>query len=143
MKKIGVAIAVVCSVSGLGLAGSAQAIGTSKTVSATVGPVSTPAVPVQVCVDNNCVNGPAASSITLSVSATAGANVTPNLVLPTIQPGSCAAGTGAVLVVNSGSAGATIQGLVRLTVNGTTQTLPINQTVATPNKTVTVSACAV
>ena len=144
MKKLGVAIAVVCSVSGFGLAGSAQGIGIGpKTVSATVGPVDTPAVPVQVCVDGQCVNGPAASSVTLSVSATAGANVTPNVVLPTIEPGTCAAGTGAVLVVNSGSAGATIQGLVSLTVNGTTQTLPINQTVATPNKTVTVSACAV
>ena len=141
MKKIGVAIAVVCSVSGLGLAGSAQAIGTSKTVSATVGPVSTPAVPVQVCVDNNCVNGPAASSVALNVSATVAANVNPTVVLPTITPGTCAAGTGAVLVVNTGSLGAVINGSVTLTVNGTTQTLPIGQTIATPNKTVTVSAC--
>ena len=143
MKKLGVVIAIVCSVSGLGLAGSASAIGTTKTVSATVGPVPIPAVPVQVCVDNTCVDGPAATSVALSVSATAAANVNPTVVLPTITAGTCAAGTGAVLVVNTGSLGAAIQCSVTLTVNGRTQTLPISPTIATPNKTVTVSACAV
>ena len=136
-------LAAVCGAVSLALMWPASAVGTTKTVTATVGPVSVPAVPVKVCVDSTCVSGPAASTVTLTASATAGVDVNPTVVPPSITPGTCSAGTGAVLVVNTGSVGATIQGLVKLTVNGTTQTIPIAQTIATPNKTVTVSACAV
>ncbi len=143
MKRLALVFAAVCSVSALAFAGPALGIGTSKTVSATVGPVPVPEVPVQICVDGTCVQGPAATTVTLTASATAGADVNPIVVPPTINPGTCGAGTGAVLVVNTGTLGATIQGLVKLTVNGTTQTIPIAETLATPNRTVTISACAV
>ncbi len=142
MKKATLLAATCCLVS-LALIGPASALGTTKTVKATVGPVSVPAVPVQVCVDDTCVTGPAATTVTLTASATAAVDVNPTVVPPSITPGTCSAGTGAVLVVNTGSVGATVQGLVKLTVNGTTQTIPISETIATPNKTVTVSACAV
>ncbi|HYX44196.1 MAG TPA: hypothetical protein VE760_04070 [Acidimicrobiales bacterium] len=136
-------LAAACSLLSLAVIGPASAVGTSKTVSATVGPVSVPAVPVQICVDTTCASGPAATTVTLTASAQAALDVNPTVVPPSITPGTCPAGTGAVLAVNTGSVGATIQGLVKLTVNGTTQTIPIAQTIATPNKTVTVSACAV
>ncbi len=142
MKRLGLVLAV-CSVSALAFAAPALGVGTDKTVSATVGPVEVPAVPVKICVDGTCVEGPAATTVTLTASATAAADVNPIVVPPTINPGTCAAGTGAVLVVNTGSLGATIQGLVKLTVNGTTHAIPIAETIATPNRTVTISACAV
>ncbi len=143
MKKLPLLAAAGCLVVSLAVMQPASGVGTSKTVAATVGPVPVPAVPVQVCVDTTCVTGPAATTVALSASATAALDINPVVVPPTITPGTCAAGTGAALVVNTGTVGATIQGLVRLTVNGTTQTIPIAQTIATPNKTVTISACAV
>ncbi len=135
----------------LALAGSALA---DTTVTATVGPVTVPRVPAEVCVIqtdvtpalNECVQTPAAQTVTLNVVVQV---PTPKLVLvpPTITPAQCPAGTeGVALKVNTGSAGATIGGsvTVSLVVNGepVTQTIPINQVVAGPNQTVTVFACA-
>ena len=44
--------------------------------------------------------------------------------------------------MNTGSAAATISGSVTVIVNGQPVTIPINQTAAGPNQTVTVLACA-
>ena len=119
----------------------------ATTVSATVGPVPVPAVPVQICVVqtdvgvNECVTGPAAQTLTLTVVVTVG-NVTPILIPPTITPAQCPAGTqGVALNVNTGTAGAIISGSVTVVVNGQPVTIPINQTVVGPNQTITVFAC--
>ena len=147
LRRITAAVATFIAV--LALTGSALA---DTTVTATAGPVTIPAVPVEVCVVqgdvpvNECVETPGAQTITLTVVV----NVpTPNVVVvpPTITPAQCPAGTeGVALRVNTGSAGATIGGSVTVTVvvNGmpVTQTIPINQVVAGPNQTLTVFACA-
>ncbi len=147
MRKLTVAVGTLMGV--LALSGSALA---GTTVTATVGPVTTPGVPVEVCVlqgdvaVNECVEAPGAQTVSLTVVVDV---ATPNLVVvpPTITPAQCPAGTeGVALKVNTGSAGTTIGGSVTVTlvVNGmpTTQTIPINQVVVGPNQTVTVLACA-
>ena len=137
--------ATACLLGALSLTGSALA---ATTVTATVGPVPLPAVPVQVCVVqgdagvNECVTGPAAQSLTLTLAVNV-AQVTPVIVPPTVVPAQCPAGTeGVALKVNTGSAAATISGSVTVIVNGQPVTIPINQTAAGPNQTVTVLACA-
>ena len=120
----------------------------ATTITATVGPVAVPAVPLQICVVqtdagvNECVTGPAAQTVTLTVVVTLG-DVTPVVVPPTITPAQCPAGTqGVALNVNTGSVGGTITGSVTVIVNGQPVTIPINQTVVGPNQTITVFACA-
>jgi len=147
MRKLIVAVGTL--IGGLAITGSALA---DTTLTATVGPVTTPGVPVEVCVVqgdvpvNECVQAPGAQTVSLTVVVGV---PTPTLVVvpPTITPAQCPAGTqGVALKVNTGSAGATIGGSVTVTlvVNGvpTTQTIPINQVVAGPTQTVTVLACA-
>lgn len=145
-RLLGRLIAVTACLFGvLSLSSSALA---ATTLTATVGPVPVPGLPVQVCVVqsdagvNECVTGPAAQTVTLTVVVNVG-NVTPVLVPPTITPAQCPAGTeGVALKVNTGTAGATIAGSVTIIVNGQPTTIPINETVVAPNQTVTVFACA-
>ena len=133
----------------LALTGSALA---DTTLTATVGPVTVPGVPVEVCVVqgdvpvNECVETPTAQTVTLTVVVQV---ATPNVVVvpPTIAPAQCPAGTeGVALKINTGSVRATIGGSVTVTlvVNGmpTTHSVPINQVVAGPDQTLTVFACA-
>ena len=149
MKLRRVTAAVGTFIGVLALTGSALA---DTTLTVTVGPVTVPGVPIEVCVVqgdvpvNECVETPGAQTVTLTVAVQV---PTPTLVVvpPTITPAQCPAGTqGVALKVNTGSAGATIGGSVTVTVvvNGvpTTQTIPINQVIAGPNQTVTVFACA-
>ncbi len=140
MKRLALLLAAVCSASVLALASPALGLHEPRTVSRTVGPVDVPPVRVMICVDDNCVKGPAATSVTLTVSAT-----TPGTDLfaegPRIDHSKCATGRGAVLVVKTGTVGANIVGTVKLTVDGTTHTIPLPETVATPDKTVTFSVC--
>lgn len=147
LRKFAVAVGTLIGV--LALTGSALA---ATTVTATAGPVTIPAVPVNVCVVqgdiplNECVQTPGAQTVTLTVVVNV-PTPTVALVPPTITPAQCPAGTqGVALRVNTGSAGATIGGSVTVTavLNGmpVTQTIPINQAVAGPNQTVTVFACA-
>ncbi|MGH9265273.1 MAG: hypothetical protein ACRD1D_11335 [Acidimicrobiales bacterium] len=129
----------------LALGGTALA---ATTVSVTLGPVPVPGVPVEVCVEqtdvgaNQCVTGPAGETVTLTVTVTladAGLIVVP----PTIAPVPCPAGTGGLAAqVTTGTAGATVGGSVTVTGNGRSVTLPVAQTVLTPNQTLTVYACA-
>lgn len=108
-------------------------------VSGSVGPVPVPNVPVQICVGATCQQTPALSSVGLAVGALTEGNAVP----PTFRSGSCAAGTGGVLFVTGGSAGAIVTG----TLNGTLPNgaryeqsigAPIN---LAPNATTTISAC--
>ena len=138
-------VATGCLFGALSLSSSALA---ATTITATVGPVPLPGVPVQVCVVqpdagvNECVTGPGAQTVTLTVVVTVG-GLTPVIVPPTITPAQCPAGTeGVALKINTGTAAVTISGSVTLIVNGQPTTIPINQTVAGPNQTITVFACA-
>jgi hypothetical protein len=123
------------------LAAAGPAVAQPTTVTATVGPVAIPAVPVSVCVDNGtnkCVQTPPATTVGLTVSTT----VDPGAVTPpTILPGACSNGQGVALVVNTGSAGTVISGSVTVTVNGSPAVIPIGLPATPPNQTVIVSAC--
>jgi hypothetical protein len=123
-------------------------------ITASVGPVTVPGVPVEVCVVqadvpggvNECVETPEALTVALNV-VVQGATPEPNVTLPTITPAQCPAGTeGVALKVNTGGVDAAIGGSVTITliVNGmvVTHTIPIDQVVVGPNQTVTVFACA-
>ena len=113
----------------------------ATTVSATVGPVAVPGVPVNVCVDNGtttCTPTPAATTVSLAVSAT----VNPDAITPpTVIPGTCSNGQGVALVVTTGSAGSIISGSVTLAVNGNPTIIPIAVPSTGPNQTVIISAC--
>ena len=132
-------LAVSTVVSALALAGPAQAQPT--TVTATVGPVTVPGVPLSVCIQNGattCTPTPAATTVGLTVSATINAGA---LTPPTVVPGTCSNGQGVALVVSTGSGGSTISGSVTITVNGNPTVIPISLPPTGPNQTVIVSAC--
>jgi hypothetical protein len=140
-RSIPVAAAAICCC--LALSGTAFA---DSTVSATVGPVAVPSVPVSVCVTapdvDKCVSTPPAQSVTLKVTATAvtpGAAVTP----PTITKIPCPAGTnGTAAEVATGSAAVTVGGSVTVAPSPLPPvTVPVVPTVAQPGKTVKVYAC--
>lgn len=134
------ALALVPLTAGV-LALGAPAGAAPTTVSATVGPVAIPGVPVNVCVDNGaltCTPTPVSTSVSLTASATVDpAAVTP----PTVVPGACSNGQGVALVVTTGSAGTLISGAVTVTVNGTPTIVPIGLPASPPNQTVIISAC--
>jgi hypothetical protein len=137
------AVSVFVAVATLG----GEALATT-TISATVGPVVVPAVPVSVCVDQSdlavseCVSTPPAQDVTLTVTVTVG-DVTPVLVPPTVTPILCPAGTqGVALQVFSWTVTATIAGSVAVSVNGAPTTVPVGEVVTTPGQTVTIFACA-
>lgn len=142
-KRFTLSAVVLASV--LALAGPALA---DTTVSAKVGPVPLPNVPVQVCVNQtdvpagDCVTTPPAQTVTLEVIV----NVkTPNPVLvpPTVTPVQCPAGTeGVAAKVFTGSAAVTIGGSVTVIVNGAPVVIPVNEVVAPAGQTLTVFACA-
>lgn len=137
----------------LALTGSALA---DTTVTASVGPVTIPGVPVQVCVVqtdvtppvNECVTTPGAVTVDANVVVhvpTPAAAVTP----PTITPVQCPAGTeGVALKVNTGGAALTNIGgtvVVNVLVDGVPSQQAISVgpiAVAGPNQTVTLFACA-
>lgn len=123
------------------LAMASPALAAPITVTASVGPVSVPGVPLSVCVDDGsptCVPTPPATTVALTVSVT----VNPDAVtLPTVTPGLCSNGQGVALVVTSGSAGGVISGSVTVTVGGTPTVIPIGLTSVPANQTVIVSAC--
>ena len=120
---------------------SGPAAAAPTTVSATVGPVAVPAVPVKVCVQSGsstCTSTPAATTVSLSASATVDPGA---LTLPTVTPAACPGGQGVALVVNSGSAGTLVRAAVTLTVNGSPLVVPVEVPAIGPNQTVTISAC--
>ena len=143
--RLGFTVASLLGVSAL--AGPAFA---ATTVSATVGPVPIPKVPVEVCVSQTgladpveeCLTTPPAQSVSLKVVATVetpGATV----VLPKIIPVPCPAGTqGVAAQVSTGSAEVKIAGSVKVVVNGVPVVIPIDQVVAPASQTVTIYACA-
>lgn len=111
------------------------------TVSATVGPVAIPGVPLNVCVNAvtlTCTPTAPAATASLTVSVTVNPAA---LTAPTIVPGACSTGTGAALVVKTGSLSGVISGLVTVVVNGTPKVIPVTLPSVGPNQTVTVSAC--
>lgn len=110
----------------------------AETVSATVNPVPVGNVPVQVCVNTTCTNTPPLSTVGLNATATAN-NATS---LPVITPGTCASGTGGTLVVEGGSSGATVEGVVTGTLpDGSGFSQPIPPVTVAPGGTTTISAC--
>lgn len=119
----------------------APALAHPITVSASVGPVTVPGVPVSVCVDYGtltCTPTPPVTSVALTASAT----VDPGAITaPTVTPGMCSNGQGVALVVTSGSAGTVLSGSVTVTVDGTPTVIPIGTPPTPPNQTVIVSAC--
>lgn len=147
MKKLtrSAVAAVSASLAVLALGGTALA---ATTVTATLGPVPVPGVPVEVCVQqtdvgaNQCLTGPAGETVSVTVTVTladAGLVVVP----PIITPVPCPAGTGGLAAqVTTGAAGATVGGSVTVAGNGRSVTLPVAQTVLTPNQALTVYACA-
>lgn len=124
------------------------------TITAQAGPVTIPAAPVQVCINqgevplNECVTTPAAQTVQLNVTVTV-PTPAPTVTPPTITPVACPAGTeGVALKVNTGGANVTIGGTVTVVViqNGvpTPLTIPIGPVpvASGPSQTVTVFACA-
>lgn len=108
----------------------------TNTVSASVGPVPVPNVPVEVCVNDDCQTTPALSAVALRVEATADAGG----VAPTITIGECPSGTGVALVVQS-AGDAVVSGEVTGTLpDGSSFSQPIGP-VAIGEGTTTVSAC--
>lgn len=133
-----VAAAVICTLGGA-VALAAPANAAPLTVSATVGPVAIPHVPVSVCVNSTCVTTPAATTVSLTASVKV--NLA-NLSLPTITPTLCSNGLGVAVVVHTGSlAGGVVTASVTLTVNGVPTTIPLGIP-SGPNQTVTIGACA-
>jgi len=131
----GVAVATLL----VGSGGPADAVGARVPVSAHVGPVVVPGVPLTVCVGSECVTTGPATTVQLDVRAAVGVRVG---TLPTILPGLCPLGhTGAVLDVSTGSSRVVIRGLVTVTVNGDPLTLPVGPVKLGPNSTVAISAC--
>ena len=137
------AVAVAAIGCCVALSGTASA---DSAVSATVGPVTVPSVPVKVCVTapgvDKCVATPPAQSVTLKVSAasvTPGAAVTP----PSITKIACPAGTsGAAAAGATGSAAVSVGGSVTVALSGAPAlTLPVAPTVVQPGRTVKVYAC--
>ncbi|MDQ3980100.1 MAG: hypothetical protein M3314_11185, partial [Actinomycetota bacterium] len=123
----------------LGMAG--PAVSAPQNVTGTIGPLAVPNAPVEVCVNGDCQETPALSTVALQVTATADPAVGN---LPTVTPGPCPGGQlGGVLTVNGGSSGATVSGAV----TGTSPTgAPFSQVIppltVAPGGTGTVSACA-
>ena len=121
----------------LALAGAAHA--QAQSVSARMGPVPVPNVPVTLCVGSTCQQTPVLSSVGLTISALTHLTSVP----PTMQPGSCTVGSGGVMVVRGGSSGAIVTG----TLNGTRPDgSPYEQSIGAPiflapNTTATISAC--
>lgn len=110
-------------------------------VSATVGPVVVPGVPVNICVNDGtltCTPTLPATSFALTVSATINPDA---LTAPTVTPGACSNGQGVALVVTTGSAGTIISGSVTVTVSGTPTVIPLMLPAAPANQTVIISAC--
>jgi hypothetical protein len=141
LRSIPVAVAAIgCC---LALSGTAFA---DAAVSAAVGPVAIPSVPVSVCVTatgvDKCVATPPAQSVTVKVTATTltpGAAVTP----PMITKIPCPAGTsGAAAAVATGSAAVTVGGSVTVSLSPLPPvTVPVVPTVAQPGTTLKVYAC--
>jgi hypothetical protein len=127
----------------LALSGTAFA---DSTVSATVGPVAIPSVPLSVCVTapglNKCIPTPAVKSVTLKVTATA-LNPSVGATPPTITKIPCPAGTnGAAAEIATGSSSVSVGGSVSATLSPLPPiTVPLVPTVAAPGKTVKLYAC--
>ncbi len=120
----------------------------ATTVSATLGPIPVPAVPVSICVDatdppiSECVSTPPTQTVTLSVTVAVD-DPAPAVVPPAVVPIPCPAGTqGVALQIFSGTVSATISGSVTVTVDATPTVIPIGTVVTTPDQTVTIYACA-
>ena len=145
MKKVNGVLALAAVFGLFGLAGPASA---ATSITATVGPVLVPGVPVSACIAsssppvNECVSTPPAQTVTLGVTVTLN-TVSALIGLPTITPVACPAGTsGVALKVNAGSDSVTVSGSVTVTVNGAPTTIALDPTVAVAGKTVTLYACA-
>lgn len=83
----------------------ALALVDSTTISASVGPIALPDVPVSVCINDDCVNTPTLSNVSATVSVTAVTEVGK----PTITTSSCPSGSvGAVFTITTGGTSATV-----------------------------------
>ena len=142
---------LACLLGALTLNGPAFA---DTTITAQVGPVTIPSVPVQVCINqgevplNECVTTPPAQTVALKVVVTV-PTPAPTVTPPTINPVPCPAGTqGVALQINTGGADVVVGGTVTVIViqNGvpTPVVIPIGPVPVTsgPAQTVTVFACA-
>ena len=110
-----------------------------QTVSAYVGPVPVPNVPVRVCVGSVCQDTPPLKSVFLVVAVTTETGA----VSPTITPGGCGSGQGGTLTVSSGSNSALISGYVNGTMrDGSAFLRPLPAATVGANTTTVVSACA-
>jgi hypothetical protein len=111
-------------------------------VTAAVGPIPLPKVPLKVCVGTTCVATPAATSLKLDIGVKVGA---PGLVLlpPTVLPVPCPGGAlGAGVRVTAGSAGAVLSGKVTVTANGAPPVVvPLDRTLAPSSPPLTINAC--
>jgi hypothetical protein len=149
LRRAGAGVASIVTI--LALASSALA---DTTITASVGPIAIPVVPVDICVVQTDLPGGIAECQTtppvLTVALTVVVHVAtpdPNITPPTISPIPCPGGTqGVALQVNTGGSEAGVGGFVTVTlvVNGNvvTQTIPIGQVIAGPDQTLTVYACA-
>jgi hypothetical protein len=120
---------------------SSQALALTKSVSATVGPIPLPNVPVEVCVDDSCQSTPALGSVSLKVTAKADLKVG---TLPAITPGSCPPGeSGVVLKVTTGTTKVTVSGNVIGTLpTGAPVNIPVGPvTIGPVNESVTIGVC--
>lgn len=107
------------------------------TVSASAGPVTVPGVPVEVCVDDDCQTTPALNTVSLELEVTVDAAAA----LPTVTPGECDAGTGVVLLVQSGSDDAVLSGEVSGTLPDGSSLSEAIEPVTLGQGSTTVSAC--
>ncbi|MEX2552826.1 MAG: hypothetical protein WD627_07505 [Actinomycetota bacterium] len=123
------------------IAMSTQALALTKTVSAAIGPVALPNVPVEVCIDDSCQSTPALRSVSLKVTAKVDLGVG---TLPAITPGSCPPGeSGAVLKVTTGTTKVTVAGNVTGTLpTGAPINIPVGPvTIGPVDESVTIGVC--
>lgn len=116
------------------------ALAASETISASVGPVAIPEVPVEICVGDECQTTPPVDSASIALEAMFDVDAGDP---PTITQDECPEGqSGLALVVNTGSASATVSGTVTVSLpDGSTETIPVGPVTVGGSESVTVSVC--
>lgn len=124
---------------GVAASSASAVLGTQKSLSLTVGPASVPQVPLEVCLDDDCLSTPPVNDVTLHTKVSGGAT---GLVL--LTPSVCPSGVG---VAASLTAVLGTEVTVEATVRGTGPGGPVEAGIGPesvtlqPGRTVTVSAC--
>lgn len=138
-RRYSLAAAIAGVVMLIGMTG--QALALTKTISASAGPVPLPNVPVEVCVDDDCVTTPDLKAVSLELTVPLELNLGS---LPLITSGTCPEGeTGVVLKVTTGTTSVKASGLVTGTLpTGDSIMIPVGPISISPSGTVTVSVCA-